>query len=362
MLFQTLTKTIVSTKILRLSFFLCFSLILGSFRVNAQDIHFSQFGNTPLNLNPALAGVFGGDMRFVGNYRNQWKTVPVPYNTFSGSVENKIYWAKNKFDRFLTGGLLLNYDRQGSLNLTSLSIGIPISATLPIRKNTFLTLGVTPAFGQRSFGTNKISFDAQWQNRVYDPYADTRETQLFQTQNLKYFDLNVGGNIRIQAPTKRSRLDLGAAVHHINRPYHDFWSVTLDNPGNVRLYDRLCLHGNTLIQLSERFDFLAQGVYQKQGGYREIVYGGGVRMHLNRDLHHEMAIQIGLDYRQRFQDALIPRVEFLYRTWQIGVSYDVNGLSDAEIVTNGRGGPELSLIYRLYRIKAIPKFKSCQII
>jgi type IX secretion system PorP/SprF family membrane protein len=361
-MFQTLNRTLVISKLLRLHFFCAFALALGATALKAQDIHFSQFGNTPLNLNPGLAGVFGGDMRVVANARSQWRAVRVPYTTFSGSVENKVYWAKGKYDRFLTGSLLINYDQQGSLQLTSLQIGIPISVTLPIAKTAFITLGATPAFGQRSFGTNKLTFDAQWQDCIFDPQSSTHETQLFQSDNLKYFDISAGGNLRIQAPDRRSRIDVGGALHHINRPHHDFWSVTLNDPGNVRLESKLSIYGNGLLQIAPNFDLVAQGLYQKQGGYREIVYGGGIRFHLNRQTYKELALQIGLDYRQRYQDALLPHVEVFYRSWQLGLSYDMNFLSDAELVTNGRGGPELSLIYRLYRVKPIPKFKSCQII
>jgi hypothetical protein len=80
----------------------------------------------------------------------------VPYTTFSGTVENKVYWSKSKFDRYFTGGLLLNYDKQGSLSLTSMQVGLPVSVTLPVTKFGFLTVGATPAFGQRSFGTEKL--------------------------------------------------------------------------------------------------------------------------------------------------------------------------------------------------------------
>ncbi len=74
----------------------------------AQDIHFSQFGNAPINLSPGLNGVFGGDLRFVGNYRNQWRSVPVPYLTFSGTLDNKFYFQKGRYDRYFSGGVLIN--------------------------------------------------------------------------------------------------------------------------------------------------------------------------------------------------------------------------------------------------------------
>lgn len=56
----------------------------------SQDIHFSQFFETPLLRNPALAGIFGGDFRIQGVYRNQWNSVTVPYQTASLNVEYKL--------------------------------------------------------------------------------------------------------------------------------------------------------------------------------------------------------------------------------------------------------------------------------
>lgn len=37
-----------------------------------QDIHFTQFYNSPLNLNPASTGDFTGDWRLSGSFRSQW--------------------------------------------------------------------------------------------------------------------------------------------------------------------------------------------------------------------------------------------------------------------------------------------------
>jgi len=352
----------VKTSTLRPRFFLFFAFFLSAIAATAQDIHFSQFGNSPLNLSPGLTGVFGGDLRFVGNYRSQWESVPVPYTTFSGSVENKIYWSKGKYDRFITAGLLINNDKQGSLKLTSTQVAIPISVTVPLNQKTFITVGATPAFGQRKFDTNRLTFDAQWVDCIFDPNADTHEDQLFQSTNLKYFDLSAGANLRLQSGKKRSRLDVGGGLHHINRPNHDFWSSDLTEPGNVKLYNKLSLYALGLMELTSTFDLVGQGLFQKQGGYKEIVYGGGIRMHLNKKPYKELALQVGVDYRHRYEDALIPRVEVHWKTWQLGVSYDMNIWSDVNIVTNRRGGPEFSLIYRYYKVKPLKVFKTCPLI
>ena len=57
------------------------SIITSVFSAKAQDIHFSQFHAAPVLLNPALTGAFGGEARFIANYRSQWQEIPVPYVT-----------------------------------------------------------------------------------------------------------------------------------------------------------------------------------------------------------------------------------------------------------------------------------------
>ena len=57
---------------------------------NAQDIHFSQYNETPSLLNPALTGT-----QYViaasAIYKDQWRSVTVPYKTFGASYEMKFH-------------------------------------------------------------------------------------------------------------------------------------------------------------------------------------------------------------------------------------------------------------------------------
>jgi len=106
----------ISLKRRWISKFLGFLLIL-IFQVsslNAQDIHFSQIGNSPLNISPALTAVFSGDIRFVGNFKSQWQSVPVDFMTFSGAYEMK-FLNKNMPNSQFGGGLIFNYDQAGHL-------------------------------------------------------------------------------------------------------------------------------------------------------------------------------------------------------------------------------------------------------
>jgi len=54
-----------------------------------QDIHWTQFNDNPLFQNPGNAGAFPEDIRFIANYRNQWRSVTVPFSTNSFSADTR---------------------------------------------------------------------------------------------------------------------------------------------------------------------------------------------------------------------------------------------------------------------------------
>src|SRR6476661_3932392 len=65
------------------TFAICFMFLVP--RALAQDLHFSQFMNSPLLTNPANTGFIpAADYRLGINYRNQWSSImTVPYKTMS---------------------------------------------------------------------------------------------------------------------------------------------------------------------------------------------------------------------------------------------------------------------------------------
>jgi Type IX secretion system membrane protein PorP/SprF len=85
--------------------------LAGIKTATAQGIHLSQFFETPLLRNPALAGVFTGDIRLQGVYRNQWASVAYPYKTSVFNGEYKL--GVGNADDFMTIGLSTFYDVAG---------------------------------------------------------------------------------------------------------------------------------------------------------------------------------------------------------------------------------------------------------
>src|SRR5689334_25236350 len=89
----------------------------------AQDLHFSQYFNSPLSTNPANTGFIpDGDYRIGVNYRNQWSSVmSVPYKTMSAFGDMQV--GKDRFQNgwIGLGGLVLK-DVAGAGNLSSTRI------------------------------------------------------------------------------------------------------------------------------------------------------------------------------------------------------------------------------------------------
>ena len=85
-----ISKIQMMKNILQKSFFYIFITLIISIPGFSQDIHFSQFFETPLLRNPALAGIFNGDLRIQGVCRTQWNSVTTPYQTGSVNAEYKL--------------------------------------------------------------------------------------------------------------------------------------------------------------------------------------------------------------------------------------------------------------------------------
>src|SRR5258705_12883031 len=85
----------------------------------AQDLHFSQFFEAPLLRNPSLAGIFTGDIRVQGVYRDQWNSFTKAYRTGSLNAEVKFPVTNNDF---ITTGIQTLFDKAGTVGLTTTQV------------------------------------------------------------------------------------------------------------------------------------------------------------------------------------------------------------------------------------------------
>ena len=130
---------------LKVILFSSFLLLATSFSYG-QDIHFSQFYNSPLNLNPSLVGGFEGDFRLVANQRSQWSAVTTPYSTYGLSVD-----ASQIFNSPVGVGLSAYQDKAGDSDFSTFQIALGLSYTILLGDSSHgISLGAQPSFTQRS--------------------------------------------------------------------------------------------------------------------------------------------------------------------------------------------------------------------
>jgi len=150
-------------------------MLLCCMYCHAQDIHFSQFFETPLLRNPSLAGIFKGDVRAQMVYRSQWNNITDAYRTGSFNVEFKKPIGKG--DDFLTIGGQVLYDRAGTIALTSTHL-LPVlnyQKSLSTDRNMYLSLGFMGGLVQRRIDQSKMTTNSQYNGYEYDPTLNNGE-------------------------------------------------------------------------------------------------------------------------------------------------------------------------------------------
>lgn len=336
-------ETLHSFKNIILAFFLVLS-----FQLHAQDIHYSQFGRSPMNINPALTGLFKGDLRFIGNYRSQWNKVPVNYMTFSGGFDQKFINSNLKNSLF-AAGIYLNHDEAGDLELSTTGVNLSGSFTRRLSEKHYLTAGIQFGGSQRSFDSSKLRVDNQYNGDTFNGNLGTGE--VIDDNAVFYADLSGGLNYRFQNVANRMKLDFGVAVYHANKPNRSFY-----NGSKNRLRERFSVYGMTTFGIGEVFDIGVQAIGQFQGPYQEVLIGGIGKIHLNQKRDEELAFGLGLS--RRLGDAWVPSVMLDYRMWSFGFSYDIT-TTPFNFTSYRNGGPEFSAIYIFSKVRPPKEFEIC---
>ena len=323
--------------------------------LQAQDIHFSQFNQSPMNLNPALTGIFRGHARFIGNYRSQWNRVPVEYLTFAGSADFKLANRNPNRKGFLALGGAFNYDQAGLSRLYLVNGSLNGSYTLQVSRNAFLSAGFQVGGSNRGFNMGDLLFNNQYNRGTSEGDPSLPHGIDFPSTRNSFLDLGTGLNFRLQDfstceivndLSKRSSLDVGIGLFHVNRPVQSF-----DDEPEARQFVRISpyLIGNQ--QIDETFDVFLQTNFQFQGPHREWLVGLGGRAYFDKTPGKQIAVAASLGYRfnQDFGDAFFPALEIQMGPIAGTISYDVN-ISDFNVATGRRGGWELNLRYIIGRV------------
>ena len=299
----------------------------------AQDLHFSQYFNSPLLVNPANTGFNPDyDYRVGGNYRNQWANVGNPYKTMSLWGDAKLF--ANRFENGWVGvGASLFSDKAGSGSLTTTSGYASVAYHQMLGYNSLLSGGFSVGFATKRIDVSKLSFDNQWNGKFFDVAIPANEP--FAYSQTSYFDLQMGLNYAYFA-SENVYFNAGVSVMHINLPRESFFDPSVSDN---RLWRRYTAFVNSNIKLQDLWIVNPNIYVSKMGNAWETVVG----FNANRDLSGDGLQQLILGLYYRNKDAIIPMVGFQVNDMRITVNYDAT-ISSLGSQNGTRGAYELSIV------------------
>lgn len=322
--------------------------VLSSLALNAQDIHFTQFYMSPLNLNPALTGVMNCKTRMVANYRNQWAAVLAAnaYNTYSVSYDQKIPVGRE--DYFGIGGSLWG-DVAGESRFGTTQGRVSLSYSKKMagyrKKASYLVIGADAALTSRSISDTDLRWPSQITGDGFDKTLPNNEPN-FTDFDFLYADI-AAGLLWFSVIDNNTNWYFGAALHHLNRPNVTFLG------DEVNLYSRYTLHAGMQFEIARKISMLPFGVYMAQGPHRSLNAGTNFRFAMGPSRTTNQSFEVGAWYRVGnkvegglHSDAVILSSRFNYEQFGIGFSYDIN-VSGLRQASPANGAFEFSLIYNI---------------
>ncbi|MEJ0102633.1 MAG: PorP/SprF family type IX secretion system membrane protein [Bacteroidota bacterium] len=305
------------------------------FGSSAQDLHFSQFFNSPLTTNPANTGFIpDGDYRLGINYRTQWSAImAVPYKTMSAFGDVQVMRDKFENGWIGLGGVVL-HDVAGSGNLTSTKVYGSVAYHQMINSGSLLSLGFNVGWANKQINVSNLKFPDQFDGKFFDNKLPTGVS--LTNNNINYFDMQAGMNYAY-FPNDKTYINAGFSAQHVNTPKESFFDSepTADNRIPIRYIGFL----NGSFKINDQVIVNPNAYFTTQAKAYEYVLGMNAHYNLSGD--GDYILTAGLYYRS--SDAVIPLIGLGYKDYAFTFTYDAT-ISTLSNYNNTRGAFEFSLV------------------
>ncbi len=315
------------------------ALAMSLHTAQAQDVHFTQFDAAPLLVNPAYTGAFNGQVRAAAIYRNQWRSVTIPFVTYGASVDAPII-SDLTHDDYLAAGVQLYNDRAGDGNLSNFSglVSVAYHKFLGANVDKALTLGLQGGYTQKSIDLSKLYFGDEYYNGVFQQGTSQEYPGL--NNKVNYFTVNAGLSWA-HSVSEKFGYTLGAAAMNLNQPQE---SIQKKKNSEVGLGIRYAAQVGVIAYVSERLSLRPALLYQTQSTATELVAGNEFHLAVGDNEFRAVSTAVFLGGWVRSNDAMMITGGLEWKGLRLGVSYDYN-TSSLKSASNGNGGFEISLRY-----------------
>jgi len=329
-------------------FFTIFFFALALNGVWAQDAHFSQFAAAPLEINPAMSGVFNGKFKANLNYRSQWGSIIGSDAFTTAAASYDIRFAGLGDGDYFSFNVNMLRDEAGAakISLTKGNLGVAYHKKMWDgqfgRTPQYLIVGAQAGFGQYALNSGNLWFSSQYDASTVSVDYNAPTNEPWVTNAAPHFNFNVGA-LWYSILGDDFSIYAGGAMQHLNQPSVSFYD------DDIKLDKRLTGLLGGQIPLSREISLLPGIVVMSQGPAFQSVFGGHLR-YSNKDWW-EIALRAGVFARIAnkldkgiHNDAIIFSTTFDVERMSFGVSYDMN-VSSLETSTNKRGAFEVSMSY-----------------
>lgn len=326
----------------------------------AQDIHFSQYSETPSSINPALVGV-SFDTRATFNFKNQYTLdgLGSQYQTFGLSFEQTIKHKKFK-DNYFAVSANIYKDGSGRMGdaadillqsrISTINSNLGITYLQKINNTMKISGGLQSGVFYRQIDLTGLKWGEQYNGNAYDASLNSGEVNRPRSE-ITSFDIGGGINLNYLQSDKflsaknAAKFDVGISAYHFKLGQSSFISST------EKLDTKVCAYFNGDFNIpNSRNAIMPSFLYMRQGANSEFIVGALFKFILSDPSTYTankkpLALSIGGFYR--YNDAILPSVLFQLDKYAIGISYDFN-ISSLTPATNLRGGLEFMLRYNIF--------------
>jgi len=207
---------------------------LSAINAHAQDLHFSQYFNSPLTVNPANTGFIpDADYRLGVQYRNQWSAlVNAPYKTMTAFADAQVFRDRLENGWLGLGAVVLSdasvvlSDAAGSGNLRSTKVYGSVAYHQMLGFSSLLSAGFNIGYANKRVDPSKLTFPDQFNGEFFESGLPTQA--VFSNTSTSYFDLHAGINYAY-FPQENVYINAGYSISHVNKPRETFFNNQSEN-------------------------------------------------------------------------------------------------------------------------------------
>jgi len=312
------------------SIIVLFWVIFCSGQLMAQDIHYTQFYDSPINLNPALAGHVEGKYRVNLMYRAQWPGISNGFTYTTPSASFDINFGKpTQGNSWGLGAVIVNDQTSGGLNTFEALLGGAYHFNVDGREMNYISGGAQVGLIQKRISRGDLSFGNQ-----FDPGTGEFNSGINVETGLTFTDVSYpDARVGITWATYLDGFDfrLGGAYMHLLGGQEGFIAES-DLPA------RLVVHADAKAAIGQNIFLRPHILYMTQAQATQLNFG----THVGYNFGNKTAAYIGAGMRSA--DAIVTILGFEIWGLRVGLAGDftntiVSGVSGAV------GSYEFSLSY-----------------